>query len=665
MSLEPDAVERMVETARTDPAIAAVGAKLLEWYQPEVLQEVGAAIDRYAIRRTALDPGEVDSGQRDDTTDVLFCSDACLLVRRDAFIEIGGLDAKAWPFYEDVDLCWRLRAGGARVVVEPQARVRHAADLSGGRRLFDSLTLREHAEHGRLRFMLKHYALLGLLVLLPQLMIAAFARLIAALFRRELWRVRVIVRAWARTLRELPGIMADRRRAPKARVEDYEHIGTLAAAADESGLRSESTLLAQAFATLPERWQTVLWHTSVEDDSTVEVGRVLGITPSAVAALAYRAREGLRQAYLSAHIADTDDPSCQQVRENLAAYSRDRLGARDTRTIEEHLDGCSACRAVLADLRGITSDLPALLIPALLGSSGLAIRGRRRRKKKQQQSQTSGMGVGSAGSGARTGFVRTALQRTGPVRALAAVAAVAVVCALTVISTRGSGTPHADTGLTTALGGGDELELVEPAAPTPTPSPTTDPTPADEVPPPPVQLFAAPSAPPRKPKPKPHPSADRHDLRPGARPGERQRPRRWHELRPERVVLRHDVDTRPRHHQRRQLELLHRSTSWCGLHCSIRYDSRAGHLRLHPAIHGNAQLPPLQHGRDEVVHRVTHRPRQHRPHSRRRRRLLQRPMTFTQHAPARTASAHTCARVGGAPAHSPSPDYSSEDTRVE
>ena len=241
VSLEPDAVERMVDTARTDPAIAAVGAKLLEWYQPEVLQEVGAAIDRYAIRRTALDAGEVDSGQRDDTTDVLFCSDACLLVRRDAFIEIGGLDAKAWPFYEDVDLCWRLRAGGARVVVEPQARVRHAADLSGGRRLFDSLTLREHAEHGRLRFMLKHYALLGLLVLLPQLMIAAFVRLIAALFRRELWRVRVIVRAWARTLRELPGIMVDRRRAPKARVEDRELLALAArgAVGDVRGDRAE------------------------------------------------------------------------------------------------------------------------------------------------------------------------------------------------------------------------------------------------------------------------------------------------------------------------------------------------------------------------------------------------------------------------------------------
>lgn len=241
VSLEPDAVELMVTTARTDPAIAAVGAKLLEWFQPDVLQEVGAAIDRFAIRRTALDPGEVDSGQRDDTSDVLFCSDACLLVRRDAFVEIGGLDPKAWPFYEDVDLCWRLRRGGARVVVEPQARVRHAADLSGGRRLFDSLTLREHAEHGRLRFMLKHYALLGLLVLLPQLIVADVVRLIVAVVRRELWRTRVIVRSWVRTIVELPGIGAERRRAPKARVEDRELLALAArgAVGDVRGDRAE------------------------------------------------------------------------------------------------------------------------------------------------------------------------------------------------------------------------------------------------------------------------------------------------------------------------------------------------------------------------------------------------------------------------------------------
>lgn len=280
-------------------------------------------------------------------------------------------------------------------------------------------------------------------------------------------------------------------------VEDYESIGTLAAAADETGLRSESTLLAQAFATLPERWQTVLWHTNVEDDSTTDVGRLLGITPSAVAALAYRAREGLRQAYLSAHIAATDDPSCQEVRENLPAYSRNRLGARDTRMIEQHLDDCSACAAVLADLRSITSDLPALLIPALLGASGLAIRGHRPRKKKQQQTQTSGMKGSRVGSGGRTGLVRSALARTGAVRAIGAVTAVAAVCVVAIVMTSGSHTPDAEDVSASGLGGGEVLGLIEQPAPDPTPTEQSEPVPDDP--------FIQPPAPATKPKPKPKP----------------------------------------------------------------------------------------------------------------------------------------------------------------
>lgn len=250
VALEPDVVERLVATAATDPAIAAVGVKLVEWTDPGVLQEVGAAIDRFAIRRSALDAGEVDAGQRDDTSDVLFCSDACLLVRRDALEEIGGLDARAWPFYEDVDLCWRLRTRGARVVVDPQARVRHAADLSRGRRLFESLALREHAERGRLRFMLKHYALFGLLVLLPQVAVASLVRILGAVARRELWRVRVIVGAWARALGDLPEIVGARRRAPKARVEDRELL-TMAGRGAVGDVRAErAELISRAAASL-------------------------------------------------------------------------------------------------------------------------------------------------------------------------------------------------------------------------------------------------------------------------------------------------------------------------------------------------------------------------------------------------------------------------------
>lgn len=55
-----------------------------------------------------------------------------------------------------------------------------------------------------------------------------------------------------------------------------------------------------ALAGLPERWQTVLWQTEVEGRSSEEVARLLGLEPNALAALTYRARKGLRQAYMRA-----------------------------------------------------------------------------------------------------------------------------------------------------------------------------------------------------------------------------------------------------------------------------------------------------------------------------------------------------------------------------
>lgn len=290
-------------------------------------------------------------------------------------------------------------------------------------------------------------------------------------------------------------------------VGDHETTGSLTAAADETALRSESTLLAQAFATLPERWQTVLWHTSVEDDSTLEVGRLLGITPSAVAALAYRAREGLRQAYFSAHVAATDDPSCQEIRESLPAYSRGRLGTLDSRRIEQHLDECSACAAVLADLRGITSDLPALLIPALLGSAGAAIHGRRPRKKRNQQA---GRAAGKDGSGGRAGITQRALSRTSVTRSIAVVTAVAATCTVAIVLTRGANAPDGEPVSVTGLGGGEMLTLIEPPAPEPTPPDEVEPAPDDPFIEPPA--FALQPEPKSKPETEPEPEGTTYDL---------------------------------------------------------------------------------------------------------------------------------------------------------
>jgi RNA polymerase sigma factor (sigma-70 family) len=133
----------------------------------------------------------------------------------------------------------------------------------------------------------------------------------------------------------------------------------------------ESGAAAKAFAALPERWQAVLWHTEVEGDKPAEVAPLLGLTPNGVSALAYRAREGLRQAYLQQHLADVANDRCRWATERLGAYVRGGLTKRENKHMREHLDECAKCTAVYLELVEVNSALPALLAPALLGAAGV------------------------------------------------------------------------------------------------------------------------------------------------------------------------------------------------------------------------------------------------------------------------------------------------------
>ncbi|MEV8375780.1 sigma-70 family RNA polymerase sigma factor [Kribbella sp. NPDC056861] len=140
---------------------------------------------------------------------------------------------------------------------------------------------------------------------------------------------------------------------------------------DPSVTGFESGAAAKAFASLPERWQAVLWHTEVEGEKPAAIAPLLGLTANGVSALAYRAREGLRQAYLQQHLADVAGDRCRWTTERLGAYVRGGLTKRENKNVREHLDDCAKCTAVYLELVEVNSALPALLAPALLGTAGL------------------------------------------------------------------------------------------------------------------------------------------------------------------------------------------------------------------------------------------------------------------------------------------------------
>ncbi|UPK73947.1 sigma-70 family RNA polymerase sigma factor [Nocardioidaceae bacterium SCSIO 66511] len=123
----------------------------------------------------------------------------------------------------------------------------------------------------------------------------------------------------------------------------------------------------RAFTSLPERWQLVLWHLEVEGQKPADIAPILGMSANSVAALAYRAREGLRQAYLQSHLADTADATCRWTTEHLGAYVRKGLAKRDSARVETHLKECHRCTAVYLELTEVNSNLSGLLAPALLG----------------------------------------------------------------------------------------------------------------------------------------------------------------------------------------------------------------------------------------------------------------------------------------------------------
>ena len=73
----------------------------------------------------------------------------------------------------------------------------------------------------------------------------------------------------------------------------------------------EAALVAEAFRNLPERWRSVLWLTEVEGVATKDAARRLGLSPNGTAQLAVRARSGLRERFLQAHLRTTPDPLCR------------------------------------------------------------------------------------------------------------------------------------------------------------------------------------------------------------------------------------------------------------------------------------------------------------------------------------------------------------------
>ncbi|TDQ02066.1 MULTISPECIES: sigma-70 family RNA polymerase sigma factor [unclassified Leifsonia] len=136
--------------------------------------------------------------------------------------------------------------------------------------------------------------------------------------------------------------------------------------------RMDRQTMAKAFYALPDKWQEVLWYTEIEDMAPREVAPLMGLNANAVSALALRAREGLRQSWINAHLASapTEDPIHAWTLKKLGPFVRGRLAKADRRKVTQHLDACERCADAASEADRVGSRIALGILPLFLGLAG-------------------------------------------------------------------------------------------------------------------------------------------------------------------------------------------------------------------------------------------------------------------------------------------------------
>ncbi len=125
----------------THTDVAAVQPKIRSWLRRSHFEHAGAAGGYLSklyfpyCRGRILWHVEEDKGQYDTAAEVDWTSGACMCVRTKVYKECGGLDAAFFAHMEEIDLCWRMRNAGWRLVCLPESVVYH---LGGGALSYES-----------------------------------------------------------------------------------------------------------------------------------------------------------------------------------------------------------------------------------------------------------------------------------------------------------------------------------------------------------------------------------------------------------------------------------------------------------------------------------------------------------------------------------------------
>jgi GT2 family glycosyltransferase len=131
VQISPNWIEPVITLFDADPKVAVVQPKIKSWHEKSKFEYAGACggfIDTLGFpfcRGRLFYDVEEDKGQYDDNREIFWASGACFFIRSNIYRESGGLDNDFFAHMEEIDLCWRIKNRGYKVMVCPASEVYH------------------------------------------------------------------------------------------------------------------------------------------------------------------------------------------------------------------------------------------------------------------------------------------------------------------------------------------------------------------------------------------------------------------------------------------------------------------------------------------------------------------------------------------------------------
>ena len=206
----------IIKLMDSDKNIASCQPKLLDYNNRNKFEYAGASggfIDNLGYpfcRGRIFDSLEEDKGQYNDAIEVFWATGACIFVRSDVFWEVGGFDEDFFAHQEEIDLCWRLKNKGYKIMVEPNSVVYHV----GGGTLDAGSSFKTYLNFRNNLFMLfKNLPLPSLFMVIPmRLLLDGVAALTFLNKPKGIHHLFAIMKAHFTFYFAIPGLIAKRQK---------------------------------------------------------------------------------------------------------------------------------------------------------------------------------------------------------------------------------------------------------------------------------------------------------------------------------------------------------------------------------------------------------------------------------------------------------------------